>query len=280
MAFFDDYKPFRNHLRRFPLLPSLVEVWRLSLYLLHDQPLPPDYPIGRLASAREPLKKSLHPWDLDILSRELVLNASVRGPRTLAKWDDFANTINFIRRLEDAAYSSNGGEPADIMLELHRIAHWQFPWQVNSGAAPLMRALKVFGAEDVDRIVVQKLGMTMQQAMSLGTAVSGGFLRTWSMSIDQDYNVLGISRQASDAFLHSITTTTDELRRKMASQQRYDQDWAYTQNPLEEKPLINFDKVHPNHVVCPIPHWLTRRVSGGIFYDLVKFAEFSNPFGE
>ena len=280
MAFFDDYKPFRNHLRQFPLVPSLVEVWRLSLYLLHGKPLPRDYPAGRPWSAREPLNKNLYPWDLDILLRELILNAPLRGPCTLTKWDDFASTINFIRRLEDIAFSKGGGKPIDVMFELHRIAHRQFPWQINVGAAPLMRAFKIFGAEAVDRILVQKLGMTMQQAMLLGAAVSGNFLKTYGMSTDQDYGVLGIAKEASAALLTSITSTTVELRRETAAQQCYDQDWVYAQNPLEKKPLISFDQAHPDRVICPMPWWLLRRTSGGIFYDLVNFAEFSNPFGD
>jgi hypothetical protein len=35
MSFYDEYKPFRNYMRRFELLPSLVDVWRYSLRALH-----------------------------------------------------------------------------------------------------------------------------------------------------------------------------------------------------------------------------------------------------
>ena len=167
----------------------------------------------------------------------------------------------------------------DRLIELHRIAHRQFPWQINEGAAPLMRALKVFGTDAVDRIVVQKLGMTTKQAILLGSAVGESFLENYGMSINQDYRELGIARDASSALLNSVTSTTAELRQEIAAQQRYDQDWLYVQNPLEKKPLISIDRSHPDRVICPMPWWLLRRTSGGIFYDLVKLAEFSNPFG-
>ncbi|PPQ33707.1 hypothetical protein [Rhodopila globiformis] len=280
MAFFDDYKPFRNHLRKFPLLPSLVEIWRLSLDLLYDRPLPPDYLTGRPALAHGPLNKYLYPWDLDILSRELLLNASTNGTRTLKKWSDLANTINYIRRLEDVAFTTGHDPQADVLRDLHRIAHRQWPWQIDAGAAPLMRALKVFGTEAVDRLVVQTLGMTIKQAILLGSAVSGSFLNNSGMSINQDYGVLGIPRDASIALLSRLTSTTSDLRREIVAQQRYDQDWAYGQNPLEKRPLISVDPSFPDRVLCPMPWWLMRRLSGGIFYDLVSLAEFSNPFGE
>jgi hypothetical protein len=114
----------------------------------------------------------------------------------------------------------------------------------------------------------------------LGSAVSGSFLKNYGMSINQDYRVLGIARDASSALLNSVKKTTAELRWEIAAQQRYDQDWVYTQNPLEKYPLISFDPSNPDRVICPMPWWLLRRMSGGIFYDLVNLAEFSNPFGD
>jgi hypothetical protein len=77
MSFYDEYKPFRNYMRRFELLPSLVDVWRYSLHVVEGQPLPSDYAADR--TAFKPLKEDLYPWDLDILARERVLNAGARG---------------------------------------------------------------------------------------------------------------------------------------------------------------------------------------------------------
>ncbi len=267
-------------MRQFPIVPSLVNIWQLSNHITYKLPLPPEYFVDKPKIVTGKLSEGFYPWDLDILSREVVLNGALWGTRSLAKWDDFANAINFMRRLDDAAYSSGGRGANDVMYELHRIAHRQFPWQVGSGAAPLMRAFKIFGAEAVERIVVQKFGMTMKQLMLLGGAVSGSFLRNYGMSIDQDYSQVGIPKEASNAFLQSITITTVALRRQMASQQSYDHDWVYAWNPLEKTPLIRFDPAYPDRVICPIPWWLLRRTSGGIFFDLVKDSGFSNPFGD
>lgn len=65
----------------------------------------------------------------------------------------------------------------------------------------------------------------------------------------------------------------------MIKRQSYDQDWLYVWNPLEATPLVTFDAAHPDRVLCPIPRYLLRRASAGLFYDLVKSADFDNPYG-
>ena len=277
MSFYDEYKPFRNYMRRFQLLPSLVDVWRYSLHIMEGQPLPADYAVGmRSALMLKPLKEHVYPWDLDILAREVVLNACKRGDRSLKTWDHLAIAVNHVRRLDDVAYT----EHRDIILELHRKAHQQFPWQISVGTAPMMRAFKVFGEAAVEEIVVRELGMTTRQFLLLGMALSGHFCKQWGMSSNQDYQIaLGISREASDAFFGRITCTLEHLKTDIANRQSYDRDWLYTWNPLELTPLVSFDPAFPDRVLCPIPRYLIRRAPAGIFYDLVKSTGFDNPFG-
>ncbi len=277
MSFYDEYKPFRNYMRRFELLPSLVDVWRYSLHVMEGQPLPSDYAAGRTAFTFKSLKEDLYPWELDIVAKELVLNAGARGDRNLKRWKDLAIAVNHMRRLDDAADAQSGG---DVIFELHRIAHRQFPWQIHVGVGPVMRAFKVFGEAAVEAIVVRELGMTTRQFLLLGAALTGHFCKQWGMSTNQNYQIaLGISREASAAFFGRITCTLEHLKTEIAKRQSYDRDWPYTWNPLEATPLVSFDPAFPDRVLCPIPRYLIRRTPAGIFYDLVKSAGFDNPFG-
>lgn len=277
MNFYEAYKPFRNYLRRFDLVSSLTDVWRYSLHVIEHHSLPADYAVGVNRLTTSPLKSYLFPWDLDVLAREIVLNAGKGGDRSLKRWNDLAAAVNHLRRLDGAAYESD--EQLDVLFQLHRIAHRQFPWQTNNGVNPMMRAFKVFGEAAVEAIVVRELGMTTVQFLQLGMAVAGSFLRQPGMSTKQDYAVLGISREASEAFFDRITSTIGQLKTDTAKRQSYDRDWIYAWNPLEATPLVSFDANFPDRVICPIPRYLLRRTSAGIFYDLVKSAAFDNPFG-
>jgi hypothetical protein len=261
-------------------VPSLVDVWQYSLHVMDDKPLPSNYAIGMSPQAAGVLEEHLYPWELETLVREIVLNASDHGQRSLRVWDDLAVAINHIRRLDGEAFELNPDPSNDVMFELHRIAHRQFPWQMQKGIAPMMRVLKIFGASTVETVVMRELGMTTQQFLQLGLALTGSFQRDWGMSTNQDYTaVLGISREVSKAFLERITCSLGELKIEMAKRQSYDRDWLYAWNPLEATPLVSFDPSFPDRVLCPIPRFLLRRASVGIFYDLVKSAGFDNPFG-
>jgi hypothetical protein len=184
-----------------------------------------------------------------------------------------------LRHLDGAAFLLSDSPQDDVMLELHRIAHRQFPWQMSMGANPMIRAFKVFGEAAVETIVERELGMTTRQFLQLGMAVSGHFISGWGMSTNQDYGVLGIAPEASSRFFSRITCTLTQLKIDTATHQSYDRNWLYTWNPLEATPLISFDPQFPDRVICPIPRYLLRRASAGIFYDLVKSADFDNPFG-
>lgn len=273
------YKPFRNYLRRLDLFSSLVDIWRYSLHVAENQPLPAEYAVGRNTILGGSIRQYVYPWDLDVLAREVLLHAGKGGGR-LVEWRDLATAINHIRRLDEAiSQATLPTRQLDIMFELHRIAHRQFPWQTNKGITPLTRAWKVFGANTVDSIVVRELGMTTKQSVTLGMAVLGHFMYTGGLNMNQDYGVIGITPEARDAFFARVCSPLTKLRNLLAQRQTLNEDWLYLWNPLEATPLVAFDDTHPERAICPIPRHLLHRISGGLFYDLVKAADFGNFFG-
>ena len=201
------YRPTRNFMRDFDLISGLEDVWRLSLHIMEGQALPIGYPAGMSATSHKPLRKILHPWQLNTLARELVLNAGTGGKRSFGVWRNLALAINQILDLEGEAYSFQHRGPQDALQELHRNAQQQFPWHPsNQGVNPLTRYLKVFGESEVNKLVVEQMKMTMDQFVTLGLAVSGHFFKQPGMSTNQYYGVLGISREASEAFFSRISS--------------------------------------------------------------------------
>jgi hypothetical protein len=275
--FHNDYGRFCTYLRGFDLISSLIDVWSYSGHVIDGQPLQVGYAVGLDPSGT--LKANVHPWDLDVLTREIILNAGTRPNYSLKWWTDLAAAINHLRHLDGEAFLLNRDPQTDVMFELHRLAHRQFPWQMGMGVSPMMRVFKIFGEKTVSAIVERELGMSTQQFLCLGMAIAGHFIGNWGMSTNQDYDVLKISREASTAFFNRIACPLDELKAQMADLQSCDQDWLYVWNPLEATPLVRIDSAFPDRVLCPIPRHLLRRASSGIFYDLVKSSDFDNPFG-
>jgi hypothetical protein len=72
MSFYDDYTPFRDYMRRFDLVSSLIDIWCYSCHLIEGQPLRPGYAVGLDPVKTAPLKQSVHPWELEHVPPELT----------------------------------------------------------------------------------------------------------------------------------------------------------------------------------------------------------------
>jgi hypothetical protein len=125
--FFNEYKPFRNFMRRFDLESSLLDVWHYALFLTDNKPLPPHYDNFRGEYQSTPLNELVYPWELEVITRELILNASWGGESSLAKWSDLRTAINHVRRLDEASFELSDDKMRDVLIEVHRLAHSQFP---------------------------------------------------------------------------------------------------------------------------------------------------------
>jgi hypothetical protein len=281
--FFSAYKPYRNYIARFPLLSNLVRLWGYGRYIVEGRPLQRDLGIGRPPFTD--LRRYLHPWDIEILVRELLLHgelslgADSHNRPDFANWSSLGKAVNQLRKLEDHPFSGDQ-KHLDVILHLNRVAYRQFRWQGSAvGLAPSIRALKIYGGTELDSITQESFGMTMLQLVRLSFAVSGHLLDRWDFNTDTDFEELGISRTASRAYFDLISCEIPKLRKALLKQQRYDDGWAYTWNPLEATPLIRVDSRHPNRVICPIPRYALLRGTTGIFYDVVKKLGFDNKYG-
>lgn len=277
LSFYDDYKPFRNLLRQYNLLEGLEDVWRYSSHLDNGAPLPAS--LTNSLPHFSALGDLVYPWEMEVIAKEIIMHASNAGERDMKHWRNIAPIVNHVHRLEEVATQLTFASGADVMLDVHRVIQRQVPWQDKGGARAIMRAFKVFGEQAMDAIIQREMGMSAKQFFLLGIAVSGHLLRRPGLVTTNDYSVLGISRDASAAFFDRVTSGLDALRASIQRQQRYDADWLYAWNPLEATPLIRFDENHPERVLCPIPKYMLRRASSGIFYDIVNAPGFDNPYG-
>jgi hypothetical protein len=280
MSLYHDYKPFRNFTRQFDLEASMLDVWHYALFLTDDKPLPPHYAASRAEHQFVSLKTLVHPWELEIIARELILNAGRSGDCSLAKWSDLRAAINHVRRLDEITFELSDDKMRDVLIELHRLAHRQFPWQIKPTVNTLVRAFRVYGSPQMDALVKRELGLTTYQFIRLGIAVAGGFRNRPYLSTTQDYSCLGIPLETSKAFLSRLSCDINSLRKETRAHQSYDRDWVYAWNPLEATPLISLDVSHPELLVCPLPALILKRVTSGLYFDIVKSAGFDNPFGD
>ena len=273
------YKPFRNSMRKHALWTSLQQMWAYSVHIVDGQPLHPSLGIG--APDPDAVKKHVWPWDLEIIVRELILNADDYGSQTLSTWNRLADTINHIRRLEGEPYKSQD-HSADVLVDLQRMAHRQFRWQsgTRKRAAQLIRALKVFGGPELEEKVLAQIGMTMSQVLQLGLIIADELRRKPFIQIDADYSPIGIPTEASQKFLERLACEISQVKEDTKKVQQYNDAWLYASFPLEFKPLLRIGPEGQNWAICPVPMYMLNRISSGVFYDIVNVDDFANSYGE
>jgi len=276
--FLSAYKPFRNYLAQLPLIPNLVNIWGYQKHVVEGHRLDPMLGIGR--PIFEQVKSYLRPWDIELLVRELLLNANSPAGPSLASWNVLSKAVNYLHKLEDFPFAQ-GNQHLDVQLHLNRMAHRQLRWQGFAlGLGPIVRALKIYGGAELDTITMSRFGMSMLQLVQLSFAVSGNFLNRYNLNIATDYGQVGIPRDAARAYCEFISCDIPKLRAALRERQIYDHNWAYTWNPLESTPLIRVDPEHSNRVICPIPRYVLSRATTGVFYDVANTLGFDNKYGD
>ena len=273
---YDLYKPFRNYMRRFPLAESLEKLWLFASHLSASGPHS-----GGLRFRDKPgltfLKDTVFPWDLELLAREIILHAGSTGDKSFSRWSDLARAINFIRDIENKIAERQ--ELDSILRDLNRLIHRQFPWRRPPSTTSIMRYLKIFGGGELEAMLEKQTGLPLRKFYKLSFAVSGHLLKSAGVNMATNYSVLNVTPTEGRLFFQNLSATRDELQKRTALSQTYDDGWTYAWNPLQATPLVSFDTAYPERAYCPIPVYMLRRVTDGLFYDLVKLPSFDNAFG-
>ena len=221
----------------------------------------------------------LHEWELSLLAKELLINAPNRGGRSLRQYSEMAGALNAIKRLEDDITDRYPLIGDDILLEVYRVAHRQFPWQTPPSIRSLLRYFRIFSDPQLSSVVEQRLGMTVSQLYTLGLCVAGHFLKSFVLRLPLRTQAMGIPDELGRRFIELFAANEQNLRTQAVALQSHDHDYAYTLNPWQFFPMMYVGPGDAPAVVSPIPPYLIRRFTDGIFYDLCNEIGFTEAFG-
>lgn len=268
----DLYTPFQDETRKLSLLPSLYELWRFHQGI-------PTSGILKLSGPPGFLQIEVYAWELDILSREILLNAGEQGSNSLRTFPGIVRAINHIRRINQGLSEREIHSGDDALRAMHQHVHQQIRWQHTRDEARLIRTFKVFGYPDLERVFVEATGVPVRSLFFMGLAIRGALNKDLRFNANQDFTEFGIEDEVRDSFFRLVSTSNETIRDQLRQIQKYDSRWAYTWNPLESKPFIFIGGDDPSHLWCPLPTMLFRRITEGLFYDLLRHPSYSKPYG-
>lgn len=91
---------------------------------------------------------------------------------------------------------------------------------------------------------------------------------------------LGLNPSVVASRVAAITGTPKLLRDRCTLDARFDSSWDYTPNPVVVRPLIQLRSDAPDHLTCPRPQLLGKRLLAGLFYDLANATGFAQAYGD
>jgi hypothetical protein len=230
--------------------------------------------------ARSMPERGVSEWALEILAKEIILNSPDQGETELLKWNEFSGALNKLKDLENRLGGRHKNIVApNILVELYRIAHRQFHWQVRPNTTTLARYYRLFNRPDMDALLRREMGLSAKKLYTIGLMLAGAYLDQFGITYPIPVDVPDITQEQFDAFISRFACEIADMRETIRSHQSYDQDYAYTFNPLKAHPLLWLTLRGRRTLVAPIPTYLLRRFTEGIFYDLYDSPGFSAAFG-
>lgn len=269
------YKPLRNFIRKVDLWTGLHAVYSFAQYLDYDVQLPEQYRLHYPLSRRDKMMKGLVQWEFEILARELILNAKEKGGLRFANWADVARAANHIKKVENDMFGAHEGHQDDVLYEIVRIAHRQFPWQVGISQEYIARYHWLYRQDGLKEAFERIFGMTNTEMMQIGLALVGHLLSNSAIKLPIRNNLNDVCQNTIEKFIENMSTSIEDARAFYRANQQYNVNWAYTFNILREKPLI---RVSDGHLICPLPNLLLWRLTTGVYYDLVKVKDVNSKY--
>jgi hypothetical protein len=282
MTAYDLYKPLRNYMTQFPVMDSLEVIRAYCQNLQFSQPMPRNIQISReFQTGRNRIQKNIMEWELDILSKELILNGGTTGRYSLREANRIQKAVVMLRGLENDLH----GEFREIMqpnilIEMYRVSHRQFPWQRRPDERYLIRWFKIFGHDDFASMLESTMQTTASELYTFGLALIGNYMTTFGFNATGRIDIPNVRQSSWEAFKENFASTLPQMKQDIAAIQTIDQDYAYLVNPLRYKPLLQLDFNGTHNLVAPIPTFLYHAMTEGVYYRLINEGDFANTFGK
>lgn len=279
---FGTYKPLRNHLGVVSLSEAMYTLGSFDRLCNFNQVLPSDIENPLYLRSYEDLffKGQIHAWEIETITKESLLNSDpISGNKSLRKWNYLSNGVNKLKALEEKV-SKKYVNKDNVLLELARISHRQFPWQSSRpNGRLLVRYFKLFSDPKLDEVIQKSLGLKTVELYAIGMATAGHFITNITYKLPINVQLGKITLEQFNQFLNHFSRSLDEIKTDIANNQQYNERYAYTFSSLRSYPLIKMDYFGQEALICPLLTLLFWRFTSGLYYEICNADGFDNAYG-
>ncbi|MCV0382094.1 MAG: hypothetical protein K5799_01395 [Erythrobacter sp.] len=212
----------------------------------------------------------IHPWELETVVNEYFVHQHQGLYRSFSPtdWNHWAFIIGHLRRIENAE-SAVFSPPENIIDHLFHIGSRQFEWQTGFlNYSELFRGIYVYGQGECAKRFQEKYGISINSFFAYGFSLLSIFLKSPSCVFNLDVDMIGMTSEERDIAATILTGDFQDLRRIAQLERFEDSEIAYKPSILRLKPCIRAG-FKDRYLYCPLPDLIMKRVSTGIFYDIV-----------
>lgn len=240
------------------------------------------FPAEYFDEERMPTGRAL-PWEIETLATERLLIPPLRiieGERNriidCRSYNAARLIVNALRDLENEEAGCYL-EQLDILIEMHRIAHRQFPAQAGFfNRLQFYRYGYIYGGPKCQHHFERKTGLTMNTLAFVAFGLTAHFQRQPTHPRKFSMPFPSVSDADTARALSMLALPIDQARAQqrsmiatLTSKWGYKPPTAFRPSVLRQFPvLVGTDGL----MRCPLPEYATLRVTAGLYYDLVDAA--------
>jgi hypothetical protein len=146
--------------------------------------------------------------------------------------------------------------------------------------AEAARYYKIFSEPAVDSILFNKLGLRTFSLYTIGLAFGGAFLQDFELVTPINVALARTTPEDVGIFLRHYSKSLAEMRALCEASQSFDENYVYSFNPLVRYPIVSHVSEGRETFFAPVPRYLLRRFTEGIYYDALGAPGFDVAFGK
>lgn len=224
------------------------------------------------------------PWELEQLINEYFAMPSFRFSDRkrldCSKWGSFAKCVNRLKAFNNS--ESVKDHPENLILQaMPRILFPQYNWQKGwVNAKRLVRYHNIYGNPKCSDFLFKATGLSASDILKYGMASYAICRGDPAARVETDFSLIDGRKEEFRNFVNHFGLSFKAFREHTLDVRRGNVISEFKRSPLAEFPIIIGNENDEPIAFIPLPDLIVRRVTEGLYYDLVGEPALRNEIGK
>lgn len=238
----------------------------------------PGFPSKRIRRDRDKLKYMPYPWELEMFLREAVRHSGYLAHKQFRDWSNISQLTNLLRQFSNELTPEYPDYGVDVFRDLQRIAHRQFPWQVEFNHPLIARYWKIYGNKQLESFIQADFGCSSNEFFIASFALLSAWFNKPAIEIPLKISGLKIDLEVINRIASRFSISLPKARSEINTMHQFDANYEYRYSPFLFTPLV-FSQQLGKKLYCPLPYLYLKRMTDGLYYQFVGRDGFSDAIG-